>query len=406
MRRGGERFSLGKPAPSRPRRRSRSTRAARGRACARALGGRRRSRSRRARVPARRPALHPLDRGRAGDRAARRGARRSTGSSPRERTGRSASPRGSRSMPGCRTRSRRRRRCSRRTSCASGSAWAQPACPSRGRGSSAATTTLPEISGPVVVKAPDRQGQKGLTLVESRERARRRRSSSPASAARSGLALVEELVDGPEVTVVGFSVDGAFTALTVTDRITAEPPAFGVALGTCLAEPRPGSGPATWPNEPWPRSGSRTARRTRSSASAPDGPAVIEVAARLGGGHDAELVEAAVGVDLNGLAIDAALGEPARRARRRPRRSAARSRASSSRPPACSSGSEVAGRRPGADLPRAGLRLRRRCAAAPTAPERCSRPARAARRPSPGRTRPRERIRFVTADAGALLQAN
>jgi biotin carboxylase len=37
---------------------------------------------------------------------------------------------------------------------------------------------------------------------------------------------------------------------------------------------------------------------------------VIEVAARLGGGHDAELVEAAVGVDLNGLAIAAALGEP------------------------------------------------------------------------------------------------
>jgi biotin carboxylase len=35
---------------------------------------------------------------------------------------------------------------------------------------------------------------------------------------------------------------------------------------------------------------------------------VIEVAARLGGGHDAELAEAVTGVDLNGLAIDAALG--------------------------------------------------------------------------------------------------
>ena len=39
-----------------------------------------------------------------------------------------------------------------------------------------------------------------------------------------------------------------------------------------------------------------------------DGPVVMEVAARLGGGHDAELCEAALGVDLNGLAIDAALG--------------------------------------------------------------------------------------------------
>jgi biotin carboxylase len=40
----------------------------------------------------------------------------------------------------------------------------------------------------------------------------------------------------------------------------------------------------------------------------PGGPQVIEVAARLGGGHDAELVEAVTGVDLNGLALDAALG--------------------------------------------------------------------------------------------------
>ena len=54
---------------------------------------------------------------------------------------------------------------------------------------------------------------------------------------------------------------------------------------------------------------------------------MIEVAARLGGGHDAELVEAATGVDLNGLALAAALGEPSaeRRARAATRqRSAAR----------------------------------------------------------------------------------
>jgi biotin carboxylase len=41
----------------------------------------------------------------------------------------------------------------------------------------------------------------------------------------------------------------------------------------------------------------------------PDGARVVELAARLGGGHDAELCRAALGVDLNGLAIAAALGE-------------------------------------------------------------------------------------------------
>jgi biotin carboxylase len=42
-----------------------------------------------------------------------------------------------------------------------------------------------------------------------------------------------------------------------------------------------------------------------------DGPRVGELAARLGGGHDAELCHAALGVDLNALALAAALGQPA-----------------------------------------------------------------------------------------------
>jgi biotin carboxylase len=167
----------------------------------------------------------------------------------------------------------------------------------------------PPFAGPVVVKAPDRQGQKGLSLVERAdelgpaiERAR--------SAARSGAALVEELADGPEVTAVGFSVDGVFTALAVTDRIVAEPPAFGVALAH------------VWPSEVSDAAevsdivsraldaiGVENGPSYTQLRIGPDGPRVIEVAARLGGGHDAELVEAATGIDLNGLAIDAAVGQ-------------------------------------------------------------------------------------------------
>jgi biotin carboxylase len=168
---------------------------------------------------------------------------------------------------------------------------------------------LPEISGPVVVKAPDRQGQKGLTLVES-PAGLRAAVEVARSAARNGLALIEELADGPEVTVVGFSVGGVFTALTVTDRITADPPAFGVALAH------------VWPSQVSDTKVSDTTSRAVAALGITDGPSytqlrigadgpkVIEVAARLGGGHDAELVQAAVGVDLNGLAIDAALGAP------------------------------------------------------------------------------------------------
>ena len=72
-------------------------------------------------------------------------------------------------------------------------ARARRACRSRARGSSAATTSCPRSSGPVVVKAPDRQGQKGLTLVDrpgraaggDRDRARLRRGTGSRSSRSS-----------------------------------------------------------------------------------------------------------------------------------------------------------------------------------------------------------------------------
>jgi biotin carboxylase len=164
----------------------------------------------------------------------------------------------------------------------------------------------PAVDGPVVVKAPDRQGQKGLTLVVD-PAALVPAIETARSAARSGLALVEELVDGPEVTVVGFSIDGAFTALTVTDRITAELPAFGVALAHVWPS-RFGGGAPDVAEAAVAALGIENGPSYTQLRIGPDGPQVIEVAARLGGGHDAELVEAVLGIDLNGLALDAALG--------------------------------------------------------------------------------------------------
>ena len=157
---------------------------------------------------------------------------------------------------------------------------------------------------PSVVKAPDRQGQRGLTLIRSEE-------DFPAAIAaaieesRSGVAVVEEVVGGPEVTVNAFSVRGRFHPLTVTDRLTAETPAYGVALAH------------VWPSEA-DGDAAKVAEAAAAALGITDGPTytqlragqVMEVAARLGGGHDAELAHAALGVDLNALALDAALGEP------------------------------------------------------------------------------------------------
>jgi biotin carboxylase len=260
----------------------------------------------------------------------------------------------------------------------------------------------PEISGPVVVKAPDRQGQKGLTLVESPEELGAAIEVAR-SAARNGLALVEELVYGPEVTVVGFSVDGVFTALTVTDRITAAPPAFGVALAHVWPSHVRGLTPDV-AERAVAALGITNGPSYTQLRIGPGGPMVIEVAARLGGGHDAELVEAAVGVDLNGLALAAALGEPLTVPEPAPRAGGAVTRFLVAPPGVLERVEVPAGvqariyrergflinpLRRGSDRAGAVLVTGR------------SREEAVARADAAA-----ERIRFITADAGALLQAN
>jgi cysteine synthase A len=160
-----------------------------------------------------------------------------------------------------------------------------------------------------VVKAPDRQGQRGLTLVRSRDELASAVASARAES-RSGTALVEELVDGPEVTVNAFSHGGRFVPIAVTDRLTAEPPAFGVALAHVWPSLHDTEPPVAAAAAAVAALGIRAGPSYTQLRLGPRGPVVMEVAARLGGGHDAELCEAATGVDLNNLTIEAALGRP------------------------------------------------------------------------------------------------
>ena len=178
-------------------------------------------------------------------------------------------------------------------------------------GAEEARQAAAELGLPCVVKPPDRQGQRGLSVVDDPEDVAAAVDHALA-AARGNFALVEELVAGPELTVNAFSLDGEFVPLTVTDRVIAEPPAFGVALAH------------VWPSELPAATVEAAIDVARAAAEAleiangptytqvlvgPRGPVVGELAARLGGGHDAELCLAALDVDLNGLALAAALGD-------------------------------------------------------------------------------------------------
>jgi biotin carboxylase len=167
-----------------------------------------------------------------------------------------------------------------------------------------------DLEVPCVVKPPDRQGQKGLTVV--RDAAKLEEAIGVAiGASRGGAALVEEVVDGPEVTVNAFSSAGEFLALTVNDRLTPDPQAFGVALAHAWPSAHDVDGAVEAALAAAVALGIENGPTYTQVLLGPDGPRVMELAARVGGGHDAELCKAALGIDLNGLALEAALGEPA-----------------------------------------------------------------------------------------------
>jgi biotin carboxylase len=184
-----------------------------------------------------------------------------------------------------------------------------------------ADAAVERLGLPCVVKAADRQGQRGLALVRAAGELEGAVAAA-LEASRSGACLLEQYAPGREVTVNAFSVGGRFHPLTVTDREVSEPPAFGVALAH------------VWPSALPPDEIAACVEAARAAAEAlgitdgptytqvlatPDGPRVAELAARLGGGHDSELCRAVLGVDLNGLALSAALGDDVTEAELAPR---------------------------------------------------------------------------------------
>jgi biotin carboxylase len=164
-------------------------------------------------------------------------------------------------------------------------------------------------SYPCVVKAADRQGQRAMTIIRDpdglAEAAERARLGS-----RSGRVLYEEFVPGPEVTVNAFSIGGRFMPVTVTDRVHFEG-VPGVARRHVYPAAADGAEAAAGVAEAAVAAlGIDDGPSYVQLILAEDGPRVIEVAARLGGGHDSEICRTAVGVDLAAAAVLAAVGRP------------------------------------------------------------------------------------------------
>ena len=157
----------------------------------------------------------------------------------------------------------------------------------------------------VVVKPAAAQGQRGLEIVEPGGDLRAAVEAAQAIS-RDGRALCEEFVEGPELTVNAFLDGGRFVPLTVTDRERAL--AFGVATAHIYPSRHPVTEVVAAAEAGCRALGLSAGPSYTQVLLAPAGPRVMEVAARLGGGHDAELCAAALGVDLSAAAVRTALG--------------------------------------------------------------------------------------------------
>lgn len=173
-----------------------------------------------------------------------------------------------------------------------------------------------KIPYPVISKPTDGSGSRGICFIRGKEElAEALQYSSQAS--RSGDLLVEEFMEGPEVSVEVLAVNGVPYVLQITDKITSGPPFF-FEMGQ--------SQPSALPEEVKQKIAALAAQACISVGieNSPahveikvtmNGPKLVELGARLGGDCiSTYLLETSVrGINLVEETIRMALGETCRK---------------------------------------------------------------------------------------------
>jgi biotin carboxylase len=169
----------------------------------------------------------------------------------------------------------------------------------------------PEIGFPLVVKPVDNAAQRGVRRVDAAEQLPLAVAEAQ-SFSRTGTVLLEEHINGPEITVSSFSLEGQVYPVLVADRLTNPPPYLGIARAHAF--------PSKWAKECWQEIVGVTGRGLRALGIAKGpgytqiriagcGPMIMEVGARIGGGHEAELIRFLGGPDWIEAQIRLALGD-------------------------------------------------------------------------------------------------
>ncbi len=167
------------------------------------------------------------------------------------------------------------------------------------------------VQYPVVSKPIDNSGSRGIMLVNNNEELKKAISYSSKNG-RNGDIIIEEYMQGPEVSVELMIIDGMPHVLQITDKLTSGAPHF-VEIG----HSEPSKLPEDWKEEIKDLA-CRAAKAVEIKNGAghaeiiytKDGPKMVEIGARMGGGCIAtHLVPLSTGIDMTKATIDVALGK-------------------------------------------------------------------------------------------------
>jgi len=170
------------------------------------------------------------------------------------------------------------------------------------------------VSFPAVLKPVDSGGQRAVFRIESDHDLQRHLDEALAESP-TGMAILEEFVDGVEMNGIVVVRAGTPEVLTLSDRL--RPPGIGFGVGWMhVYPPSINSGQLSLAYrvavDAVRALGMQDGIAFPQLIAAPDGGVVVvEVAARIPGGQMADLVRHAVGVDLIQVAVLQALGQDA-----------------------------------------------------------------------------------------------
>lgn len=171
------------------------------------------------------------------------------------------------------------------------------------------------LSGACIVKPADNAGSRGVVLLDgtkqlSEDELKNTYEYSKGNS-RNGTVMVEEFMTGAEVSVEAMTVNEETTIITITDKYITPPPYF-VEIAHCE--------PSRLPEEVQEQIRSVTLQAVKAIGLkngpshteikvTPDGPKIVELAARLGGDFiTSRLVPLSTGVDMVGASVLLATG--------------------------------------------------------------------------------------------------